>query len=250
MASVARFAAALSGFPRKLLEAARYRSAFFDTPYRTGIWVAEARGNGRLESVVLTDGAARFEVACDLAAIGYGLVPNTELARLLGCATRGDAVAVDERQQTSVPGVCCAGEPCGVAGVDVALAEGQIAGLAAAGVLEDAADRGALASARDRGRRLAAAMQRAFRPRRELRRGGPSRHRRLPLRGRALREPRRLRERPRGQALLPRRHGPVPGPRLRPGPRVSLRLGFGYRTPAASSRRGWAASSHRNKERA
>ena len=110
----------------------------------------------------------RFEVPCDLAAVGYGLVPNTELARLLGCATRAGAVAVDERQETSVPGVFCAGEPCGVAGVDVAIAEGQIAGLAAAGPLDDAPDRNALASARERGRRLGAAMQRAFRPRREL----------------------------------------------------------------------------------
>jgi len=168
MAALARFTAALSGFPGKLLEAARYRSAFFDTPYRTGVWVAEARGRGRLESVVLTDGAARFEVACDLAAVGYGLVPNTELARLLGCATRGGAIAVDERQQTSVPGVHCAGEPCGVAGVEVAIAEGQIAGLAAAARLDDAADRDALTGGRARGRRLAAAMQRAFRPRREL----------------------------------------------------------------------------------
>ena len=168
MASLARFTAALFGFPGKLLEAARYRSAFFDTPYRTGTWVEEARGRGHLESLILTDGSARFEVPCDLAAIGYGLVSNTELARLLGCATRAGAVAVDDRQQTSVPGVYCAGEPCGVAGADVAIAEGQIAGLAAAGPLDDAADRNALAGARGRGRRLAAAMQRAFRPRREL----------------------------------------------------------------------------------
>ncbi len=168
MAALARFTASLSAFPGKLLEAARYRSAFFDTPYRIGTWVAEARGNGRLESVVLTDGAALFEVPCDLAAVGYGLVPNTELARVCGCVTRAGAVAVDDRQQTSVPGVYGAGEPCGVAGVDVAIAEGQIAGLAAADQLDDAADRIALASARDRGRRLGAAMHRAFRPRREL----------------------------------------------------------------------------------
>lgn len=170
MAALARFAAALAGFPAKLLEAARYRSLFFDTPYRTATWVAEARGDGRLESVVLTDGAAHFEVRCDLAAVGYGLVPNTELARLLGCATRSGAgvVWVDERQQTSVPGVFCAGEPCGVAGVDVAIAEGQLAGLAAVDHLDEASGWSGLASERARGRRLATAMHRAFRPRREL----------------------------------------------------------------------------------
>jgi D-hydroxyproline dehydrogenase subunit alpha len=170
MAALAQFTTVLAGFPGKLLEAARYRAAFFDTPYRTGTWVAEARGNGRLESLVLTDGAARFEVPCDLAAIGYGLVPNTELARLLGCAMRGGAVAVwvDERQQTSVAGIYCAGEPCGVAGVDVAIAEGQIAGLAAVDRLDEVSGWSTLATQRARGRRLATAMNRAFRPRREL----------------------------------------------------------------------------------
>jgi NADPH-dependent 2,4-dienoyl-CoA reductase/sulfur reductase-like enzyme len=169
LASLARFTAALAGFPGKLLEAARYRSAFLDTPYRTGTWVAEARGNGRLEGVILTDGARRFEVPCDLAAVGYGLVPNTELLRLLGCAMRAGAVAVDARQETSVAGVFSAGEPCGIAGVDVAIAEGQIAGLAAAGHRDETtAENRALAGARGRGRRLAAAMDRAFRPRPEL----------------------------------------------------------------------------------
>ena len=33
-------------------------------------------------SVVLTDGRDRFRIDCDLAAVGYGLVPNVELARL------------------------------------------------------------------------------------------------------------------------------------------------------------------------
>ncbi len=170
LASLARFTAVLAGFPGKLLEAARYRSRFFDTPYRAGTWVAEARGNGRLESVILTDGAQRFEVPCDLAAIGYGLVPNTELARLLGCAMRAGAGAVwvDERQQTSLPGVFSAGEPCGIAGVDVAIAEGQAAGLAAAGRLDETAEWRGLAVVRARGRRLAAAMDRAFEPRPEL----------------------------------------------------------------------------------
>jgi NADPH-dependent 2,4-dienoyl-CoA reductase/sulfur reductase-like enzyme len=170
LAALARFGAALAGFPGKLLEAARYRSAFFDTRYRTGTWVAEARGSGRLESVILTDGAGRFEVPCDIAAVGYGLVPNTELLRLLGCAMRAGAVAVDARQETSVAGVFSAGEPCGLAGVDVAIAEGEMAGLAAAGRLDETTAEGrGLASARARGRRLAVAMDRAFLPRPELR---------------------------------------------------------------------------------
>lgn len=170
LASLARFGAALTRFPGKLLEAARYRSTFFNTPYRPGTWVAEARGGSRLESVVLTNGADRFEVPCDIAAVGYGLVPNTELPRLLGCAMRAGAVAVDARQETSVAGVFSAGEPCGIAGVDVAIVEGEMAGLAAAGRLDTGSAEGrGLAGARAGGRRLAAAMDRAFLPRPELR---------------------------------------------------------------------------------
>ena len=166
-AALGRFGAGLVRFPGKLLEAARHRSAFFGTPYRAGSWIAEARGAGRLESVVVTNGRERYELACDLAAVGYGLVPNVEIARLVGCAVRGGAVEVDALQRASVAGVFCAGEPCGVAGLDVAIAECEIAGLAAAGRAE--APEGALASARASGRRLAARMERAFRPRPELR---------------------------------------------------------------------------------
>jgi hypothetical protein len=75
---------------------------------------------------------------------------------------------VDARQETTVPGVHAAGEACGVAGIDVALAEGEIAGLAAAGRVDGAPP--AAVRARDRGRAIARRMARAFRPRAELRR--------------------------------------------------------------------------------
>jgi thioredoxin reductase len=168
LSTVAGFGAGLARFPGKLLEAARYRAAFLGAPYRTGTWVAEARGAGCVESVVMTDGRKRFEVACDLAAVAFGLVPNTELARLCGCAMRASAVVVDENQETSVEGVFCAGEPCGVAGVDVAVAEGEIAGMAAAGRADPAAEP-ALGRARASGRRFAARVEGAFSPRAEIR---------------------------------------------------------------------------------
>ena len=60
-------------------------------------------------------------------------MPNTELGRLLGCAVTSSAVVVDDAQATSVAGVYCAGEPTGIGGVELALAEGEIAGLHAAG---------------------------------------------------------------------------------------------------------------------
>ncbi len=169
LASLVRFGAALALDPRRIFEAAAYRRAFSGSPYRTGTWIVEAGGRERLESVVLTDGRGRFRVDCDLAAVGFGLVPNVELARLLGCEIRGGAVVAGDRQATSVEDVFVAGEPCGVAGIEVAIAEGERAGITAAarGALP-AREARRLAAARARGRRLAAVMNRAFRPRKEI----------------------------------------------------------------------------------
>ncbi len=166
---LALFAATLTRTPAKLVEAARYTAAFRDARYRTGVWVSSAFGAGRVAGAVLTDGRRAERVACDLLCVSYGLVPNAEVARLLGCETAGGAVVTDGSQETSVAGVFAAGEPCGVAGVDVALVEGEIAGLAAAGRFRPATREGRrLVREREAGRRSAAALERAFRLRREL----------------------------------------------------------------------------------
>ncbi len=164
------FAAGLLRDPRKLVEAARHRRGFAATRYRTGTWIAEALGDESVERVVLTDGTRRYELPCDLAAVSYGLVPSTELARSLGCEIRRGRVAVDSDQRTSEPGIFCAGEPCGAAGIEGAIAEGEIAGLAAAGCRSgDSPDSRRLTRARGRSRRLGAKIETAFRPRPELR---------------------------------------------------------------------------------
>jgi len=109
-------------------------------------------------------------VACDLLCTSYGLVPNTELARLAGCATDASVVHVDAEQATSVAGLFCAGEPTGIAGVEAAVVEGEIAGLAAAGAFGAATRVGRqLARARDLGRRDADRLARAFGLRTEVR---------------------------------------------------------------------------------
>jgi len=100
--------------------------------------VLKAEGKDSVARVVLTDGKTTRVEQCDYLACAFHLVPNVELAQLLGCALRDGCVAVDEAQQTSVENVFCAGEPTGVGGVDCALVEGQIAGLAAAGLGEQA----------------------------------------------------------------------------------------------------------------
>ncbi len=137
-ARVRRFARSLWRTPGRLLAAARYRLPALRAPYARGMWVVRAEGVGAVKEAVLSDGKKERIERCDLLCVGYGLVPAVELPRLLGCTLRGGRVAVDEFQRTSVPGVYCAGEPTGVAGVEAALLEGQVAGLAATGRLQEA----------------------------------------------------------------------------------------------------------------
>jgi NADPH-dependent 2,4-dienoyl-CoA reductase/sulfur reductase-like enzyme len=164
---VRAFAWKLALRPRKLAQAAAYRARFLTARYRPGTWVAAAIGDSQVREVLLTDGARTWAERCDVLCCGFGLVPNLELARLLGCATAGDRVLVDDAQRTSVPGIFCAGEAAGIGGVDLALAEGETAGLAAAGRAADARRAG---SARPRHLRFATSLARSFALRPELRR--------------------------------------------------------------------------------
>jgi NADPH-dependent 2,4-dienoyl-CoA reductase/sulfur reductase-like enzyme len=134
-AKLAPFAASLWTHPAKLVQGARFRGKLWKTPYRAGCWVIEAiAGSGqRLEAVRVTDGTRTWTEPCDLLACGYHLVPNTEIAALLGCTFRESFVQVDSAQRTSLPNVFCAGEPAGIAGLEAALVQGEIAGLACAG---------------------------------------------------------------------------------------------------------------------
>ncbi|HVN06916.1 MAG TPA: FAD/NAD(P)-binding oxidoreductase [Bryobacteraceae bacterium] len=134
--------------------------------YMAGCWPIAAEGGGRLEVVVLRRGDRTWREPCDYLGCGYGLVPNLELAVLLGCTLRDGAVVVDEWQQTQVPNAYCCGEPTGVGGVDQALIEGEIAGYAAAGRAGEARRRFA---ARGKAHRFRAALASAFALRDELR---------------------------------------------------------------------------------
>ncbi|HSJ64445.1 MAG TPA: FAD/NAD(P)-binding oxidoreductase [Gemmatimonadaceae bacterium] len=130
---VAGYAAGLWRSPTLLLHAGAYRAAIGRGRYTSGRWVARADGADRIERVTVTDGRRETTVPCDLLCTGYGLVPDDRLARLLGCAVDAGAVRVDAVQRTTVPGVYAAGEPTGIGGVAMAIAEGVVAGLAAAG---------------------------------------------------------------------------------------------------------------------
>jgi NADPH-dependent 2,4-dienoyl-CoA reductase/sulfur reductase-like enzyme len=134
--AIRRFAFQLARDPAKLAQAAALKWRLRGVKYATSTWPVSAKGQGRLEAVVLRSGERTWHEPCDYLAVGFGLVPNLELPLLLGCRLNGGFVSVDEWQQTSVRDIYCAGEPTGIGGVDLALTSGQIAGAAAAGYRE------------------------------------------------------------------------------------------------------------------
>ena len=163
---LARFAVSLLGQPGKLPEGVRYRLKTLDAPYRTGSWIVRAEGRGRLERVTLTDGQREWSVECDWLGCGFHLVPNLELPRLLGCRVVDRYVEVDRMGESSVAGVACVGELTGIGGLEKAIVEGQIAGLAAAGRESEAKG---LGKQLNKLQRFARELDRAFELRGELR---------------------------------------------------------------------------------
>ncbi|KNB50720.1 NAD(P)/FAD-dependent oxidoreductase [Streptomyces caatingaensis] len=143
----ARRPAALAADPRKLAEGAAHLAALLRHHVRllTRSAVTAAHGTDRVEAVTVTrlgpdwrplPGTAR-RLPCDALAVGHGLVPQTDLATTLGCATRRTAdgtfaLLLDDDLETTVRGVWAAGESAGVAGERAALAEGELAARAVA----------------------------------------------------------------------------------------------------------------------
>ena len=167
MRRLARFSLGLvRGQMGKLAEGARYAVGIAGIPYRTSAWVTSVSGRGRLEKVMIRSGSRILEVAADMLAIGYHLVPNTELAQLLQCDLDSGYVRVNELQQSSVSGIYCVGEVTGIGGVDKAKVEGRIAGLAASGRIDLGK---ALFGERDRQMLFARNLSAAFALRDELR---------------------------------------------------------------------------------
>ena len=128
-----RFAVGLWRWPAKMFQGLKLRYNLASIAYHPGCWVKRASGENRLAEVTLTDGGRTWQESCDLLACAFGLIPNTELALLLGCQVHQGAVVVNEYQQTSRGDIYCAGEPTGIGGVEKSLLEGQIAGHAVTG---------------------------------------------------------------------------------------------------------------------
>ncbi len=87
---------------------------------------------GRLAVELLSPRGSRIE-EFDAAGIGWGLVPNLELPRLLGCEEGPHGVAADAECRTSQAGVWAVGEALGAAGAQAAIEDGAAAGRSAAG---------------------------------------------------------------------------------------------------------------------
>lgn len=150
-------------------------------PLRFGHVVVRAEGTERLERVVLSrcdaDGRAvpgtREVITADTLCVGYGFVPAVQMTRLLGCRHRYDAPLGgwvpehNELMETSVEGVFVAGEVAGIGGAHAAMAEGEIAGLAAAeriGLRTSSFRIGLAQAARRNHRAFGAVLNRVFAP--------------------------------------------------------------------------------------
>lgn len=115
-------------------------------PYRLGWTVIATQGTVGVEAAVIARldaagrplPASRQTVAVDTLVLGYGLLPNDGLARLLGCHSDLDPLTGrpqlwrDATGQTSLPGVYAIGDGAAIGGVKLARLEGRLAGVAAA----------------------------------------------------------------------------------------------------------------------
>jgi D-hydroxyproline dehydrogenase subunit alpha len=132
-----RFALGLLRKPSKIAQGISLRGKLRRIPYFKNSWISAAHGTSELQSVTVERFGTTIEMDCDMLACGYHLVPNIELAQAAGCDVVNGYVAVDKHQETSIPGIFCAGEPTGIGGVDAALIEGKIAGFSATGQFDE-----------------------------------------------------------------------------------------------------------------
>jgi D-hydroxyproline dehydrogenase subunit alpha len=131
---LAMFSARVAARPRIALQALGYAQALGGGVVKAGTWVTEAVGAKSIDAVRVSNGRRQWAIECELLCVGYGLVPNTELAQLLGVDIDDGAIRVDAMQRTSVAGVFAAGECAGISGVEAASIEGRIAGQTAVGI--------------------------------------------------------------------------------------------------------------------
>ena len=130
----------------KFAEGARFLSRIYlsGVPVRYTSQVIEARGNGRLQEVVIGRVDSRGNpiagkeqvIPSGLLAVGNGFAANIELGIAAGCDSEFDktkggwVLRVGDDLETSQPGIFAAGEVTGIAGALKSITEGEIAALA------------------------------------------------------------------------------------------------------------------------
>ncbi len=163
---LAKFGFALFSWPEKIIQGFQLNRNLAGVPFAANSWPLAAHGQQALESVTISRAGKSENISCDYLTCGFHLIPNIELPLLLGCVVNDGCVQVDDFQTTTVSSVFCAGEPTSIGGVELALIEGQIAGLAASGRAIEAK---ALFGKRRKARRFARLLDRTFHLRPELR---------------------------------------------------------------------------------
>ena len=127
-----------------LVHASKIRRA--DVPIRTGYTIKEAYGTDKLEGVIICQLDEKWQqipgteedFPCDTLCLAVGLTPLCELCWQAGCdmafirELSGHVPVVDENLETSVCGIYAAGDVSGIEEASSAMAEGRLAGYAAA----------------------------------------------------------------------------------------------------------------------
>lgn len=112
--------------------------------YRSHI-ISKAYGTNEVEKAMITKvdrswkpvRGTEKEIIVDTIAYGYGLIPCTELTRLCGCKHIYDEhlgywrVELNEKMETSVPGIFVAGDGLTIKGYSAAIEEGRVAAMEA-----------------------------------------------------------------------------------------------------------------------
>jgi NADPH-dependent 2,4-dienoyl-CoA reductase/sulfur reductase-like enzyme len=137
-------------------------------PWHTAATELRIEGSERAEAVVFAAGGRTHRIAADVVLLHHGVVPNTQISRLLRVEHDWDAAQLawkprlDEWGQTSLAGLRIAGDSASIAGALAAEATGALAALGAAEALGriDAAQR----DARAKPLRSALAAQLRIRP--------------------------------------------------------------------------------------
>ncbi len=160
-----KFGLGLWRIPKKFFEAIKLQSKLQRTVYLTNSFVIKAEGKENLEAVNIVQNGKNRRVECDFLACGFHLVPNIELALMLGCEIMDGNVLVDKFQETTLENVFCVGEPTGIGGVELSLTEGKIAGLSAIDKKEKAKE---LFTQKEKLQRFANALNETFSLRDEL----------------------------------------------------------------------------------